>query len=106
MKEYVVYMLRCRDRTYYTGITSNLELRLLQHEEGKYRNCYTFKRRPVELIYAESFANVRDAIAAEKMMKGWSRKKKEALMEENWDRIQELSKRRMPFPRKTFKPTG
>ncbi|MGB6519535.1 MAG: GIY-YIG nuclease family protein, partial [Candidatus Cybelea sp.] len=80
MKIYYVYMLLCADGSFYAGITSNLELRLGQHEFGVDPNCYTYKRRPVRLVYASDFLNVDDAIAWEKHVKGWSRAKKRALV--------------------------
>ncbi|HAI98557.1 TPA: hypothetical protein DCL30_03405 [Candidatus Peribacteria bacterium] len=79
MNEYFVYMLRCSDGSYYTGVTNDYRMRVSQHQEGLDRNCYTFKRRPVELVYLATFCDIRDAIAWEKHLKRWSRTKKEAL---------------------------
>jgi putative endonuclease len=72
--------------------TNNVEKRILQHNQGADIKCYTFKRRPVELVYAEGFQDFKMAIACEKQVKGWSRKKKEALIAGNWDQLKELSK--------------
>lgn len=91
MKEYVVYMLRCRDKSYYVGVTNNLELRLCEHNEGIDSKCYTYSKRPLQLVWNYSFDDIRDAIAVEKQIKGWSRKKKEALIEGNFDLISELA---------------
>ena len=52
---------------------------MAEHNAGKYRG-HTWNRRPVKLVYHETFANITDAIAAERQLKGWSRAKKEALM--------------------------
>ena len=93
MKEYYVYILKCRDKSYSVGVTNNLEERLLCHEHGEDPGAYTYTRRPFTLVYAESFREVTDAIAAEKQIKGWSRKKKEALIHDNFDQIEKLSKR-------------
>ena len=49
MKLYIVYILQCRDGSYYVGVTSNLDERLKQHKSGVFPEAYTFKRRPVEL---------------------------------------------------------
>jgi len=68
-----------------------------EHEGGKYPKCYTYKRRPVELVWACDFDNATDAITWERRIHGWSRKKKEALMRDDWDEIEELAKRRRPF---------
>lgn len=92
MKRYYVYILKCSDNSYYTGITSNLERRLHQHENGYYEGSYISSRRPVTLVYYECFHDVRNAIAFEKQLKGWSRKKKEALMRSDWDTLKLLSR--------------
>ncbi len=80
MKRYFVYIVRCQDNSYYTGITNNLGQRINQHNEGIDTSSYTYFRRPVQLLFAEEFTNSLHAIAAEKQIKGWSRKKKEALI--------------------------
>jgi putative endonuclease len=51
MKQSYVYILKCSDDSYYTGVTSNLTKRLFQHETGFYPDCYTANKRPVELVY-------------------------------------------------------
>ncbi len=92
--DYVVYMLRCSDGRYYTGITNNLERRLREHQEGKSRTSFTYTRRPVVLVYAAHFQYVHDAIAWEKQLQRWSRKKKEALMSGRTDALPALSRRK------------
>ncbi|MDP5121057.1 MAG: GIY-YIG nuclease family protein [Spirosomaceae bacterium] len=94
MKNYVVYILKCSDNSFYTGVTSNLEKRVLEHQSGKHPTSYTFKRRPIELVYFETFQDMSQAIHYEKQIKGWSRAKKQALIEGNWDKVVELAKRR------------
>lgn len=74
-----MYILECADGSYYTGSTNNLELRLSQHQAGEGAN-HTRKRLPVKLIYFEEFARIDEAYYREKQVQGWSRKKKEALM--------------------------
>ena len=74
-----MYILLCSDGSYYTGSTTNIELRLQQHQEGVGSN-FTSKRLPVKLQYYEFFAHVADAFYWEKQIQGWSRRKKEALM--------------------------
>lgn len=98
---YTVYILRCSDNSYYTGMTSDIEQRLKEHQEGKYHDCYTYKRRPVKLVWSRKFDNTRDATLWERRIHGWSRKKKEALMEENWGLVQHLAGRRTPFQKET-----
>ena len=92
--QYFVYILECSDKSYYTGVTNNIDLRLAQHNEGLDPNCYTFNRRPLLLKYAEVFTDINQAIAREKQLKGWSRKKKEALFREDWDALKALAKSR------------
>ncbi len=89
-----VYMLRCADGSYYVGSArgESLDKRLAEHQAGT-RIGYTYHRRPVTLVYAEWFDRITDAIAAERRIKGWSRAKKEALIAEDWDRVQFLAKR-------------
>jgi putative endonuclease len=91
---YYVYILNCADGKYYTGITNNLERRLKEHQQGINKNCYTFTRRPLELMYKINFTNPNEAIKWEKKIKDWSRKKKEALMTENWNDLIEFSKKK------------
>lgn len=91
MKEYFVYVLECRDKSYYTGITSDLAKRLYEHNDGRNNRCYTFSRRPVTLKYFCRFADPRQAIAFEKQIKGWNRKKKEALINGNIDLLRKLA---------------
>ncbi|MFK7920334.1 MAG: GIY-YIG nuclease family protein [Bacteroidia bacterium] len=79
MKEGWMYILVCADGSYYTGSTNNLELRISQHQQGLGAN-HTKKRLPVELVYTEEYARVSDAFYREKQVQGWSRKKKEALI--------------------------
>jgi putative endonuclease len=88
-----IYILQCADGSYYTGITRRLvEVRLSEHAQGLIPDCYTFKRRPVKLIFAEHYERITDAIAAERRIKGWLRAKKEAYMREDFPTLVALSK--------------
>ncbi|WP_405379836.1 GIY-YIG nuclease family protein [Maribacter sp. LLG6340-A2] len=91
MNTYVVYILRCSDDSFYIGISSSIEHRLIYHEMGYFRSCYTIKRRPVKLVYSLNFTDVIQAILFEKRIKGWTRAKKIALINEDFDMIQILS---------------
>ena len=78
---YYVYIVQCKDGFYYTGITNSIEKRIDQHNEGKDIFSFTYKRRMVALKYFERFTDVKQAIAREKQLKGWSRaRKKHCLM--------------------------
>jgi len=89
---YRVYILRCCDGKYYTGVTNNIELRILQHQQGLDPNAFTYKRRPIELVFNEVFKDIDQAIAFEKQVKGWRREKKEAIINGDWNKLPELSK--------------
>jgi len=90
-KIYYVYIVKCSDESYYTGITNNLDRRIAQHNSGFNPGSYTSTRRPVELVFACEFKYVNNAIAFEKQVKGWSRKKKEAIISGNWDALRHLA---------------
>ena len=96
---YYVYILECTDNSYYTGVTNNLERRLWEHETGFNPGCYTFKRRPVLLRYCIHLTDIKQAIAWEKQLKGWSRRKKEALFKDDWEEIKRLAKNYTEHPR-------
>ncbi|MEP7255507.1 MAG: GIY-YIG nuclease family protein [Ferruginibacter sp.] len=89
---YFVYIVECKDSSYYTGVTNNLERRLWEHNNDENKLSYTCKRRPVVLKYFQRFQDINQAIAWEKQIKGWSRKKKEALFKEDWEEIKRLAK--------------
>ena len=81
-----MYILKCNDGSYYTGSTNNLELCLQEHSNGEGAN-HTKKRLPVKLIYFEEFDRIDEAFYREKQVQGWSRKKKEALMNNLTDEL-------------------
>ena len=103
MKIYFVYILKCSDNTFYTGVTNNLERRLAEHSEGIDPFCYTAKRRPLELVFVQEFQEIKVAIAFEKQVKGWSRKKKLAMINEEWDKLKELAACKNETSSKYFK---
>jgi len=74
-----VYILRCADRSYYTGHTDNLEERIAKHQVGEIEG-YTSTRRPVRLLFSEEFSTRAETLAVERRIKGWSRRKKEVLI--------------------------
>ena len=92
-----VYIVECRDGSFYTGLTKqgDPESRVWEHNNRVFQDSYTSFRLPVNLAYAEHFELVSDAIAAERRIKGWSRAKKIAMMQGNWQDVQLLSKRRV-----------
>ncbi|WP_299603648.1 GIY-YIG nuclease family protein [uncultured Aquimarina sp.] len=97
MKQYYVYIIKCKDNSFYVGITNNLERRTYEHNKGLNQDCYTFNRKPVELKWFETFIDPNQAIKIEKQLKGWSRRKKIALIEKDWDKLIEFSKNYTEF---------
>jgi putative endonuclease len=85
-----VYILRCSNGSYYTGHTDNLEKRLGEHQTGSYCG-YTATRLPIGLAWSQECTTREEALAAELQIKGWSRKKKEAMMSGNWKEVQRLA---------------
>ena len=75
------YILECKDQTLYTGYTTDLDRRLKVHNEGKGAK-YTKVRRPVKLVYHETFDNKSEALKREYALKQLSRKQKLALIKE------------------------
>lgn len=90
MKGYM-YILKCADDSYYVGSTKQLDFRLQQHQNGEGAN-HTKKRLPVQLLYFEEFNRIDKAFYREKQIQGWSRKKKEALIEGSSEKLHELAK--------------
>lgn len=81
-----VYILKCSDGTYYTGHTDDLDRRIAEHQSGAFEG-YTHDRRPVELMWSETFQTRTDALEREAQVKDWSRKKKEGLFRGDWSTI-------------------
>jgi predicted GIY-YIG superfamily endonuclease len=77
---YAVYILRCSDGTYYTGLAKDLEGRVYAHEIGAHPESYTFGRRPVKLEWSIVAESYQEAFQWEHRIKGWSRAKKDALI--------------------------
>ncbi|VXB53105.1 conserved hypothetical protein [Flavobacterium sp. 9AF] len=94
MEASYVYILKCSDNTYYTGVISNLSQRIFQHENGIFQDCYTFNRRPILLVFYAEFTDITIAIQKEKQIKKWSRAKKEALILGEFDDLPNLAKKK------------
>jgi predicted GIY-YIG superfamily endonuclease len=88
-----VYILKCSDGSYYTGHTEDMETRLGQHIHGHFPTCYTFRRRPVALVYSEQLGTRLEARKAERHIKGWSRRKKQALVAGDSEALARLARR-------------
>ncbi len=90
-----VYILKCSDDSYYTGHTDDLEKRINEHITGLVHG-YTTMRRPLEMVYSEEFQTRYEALSRERQIKGWSRRKKEALINDDWQALKKLSKSHNP----------
>jgi putative endonuclease len=76
---YFVYILECANKTFYTGITTDLERRFKQHRTGK-GGRYTSYNRPVRVLYSEEHTDRSSASKREAQIKKWPRAKKQALI--------------------------
>jgi putative endonuclease len=85
-----VYILKCSDGSYYTGKTQDLHMRIAQPENGTYKG-YTSSRRPVKVVFTQSFPTYLEAIRAERQIKNWSKVKKEALIDGRFDILHQLA---------------
>jgi putative endonuclease len=88
-----VYLLECRDGSYYVGSTFDLERRLSEHEQGLGAK-YTQHRRPVRLVWHAFYDSVAEAYAMEKRVQGWRREKRRALIEGRFGDLPALSRGR------------
>jgi putative endonuclease len=88
-----VYIVECRDGSYYTGSTIDLERRIWEHNEGVGAH-FTRDRVPVRLVFAEESESIETAFVREKQVQGWSRAKKRALIERRWDDLPGLARSR------------
>ena len=92
-----VYILQCSDGSYYTGHTDNLEERLAAHEQGTFKG-YTSRRLPIKLVFCGEFPTRDDAFTRERQIKGWSRRKKQALIKEDWTALIKYSRGKSAHP--------
>ncbi len=90
-----VYLLRCADNSYYTGHTDDLEKRVVAHQTGEIEG-YTSTRLPLTLVFSDEFRTREEALACERQIKGWSRKKKEAMIRGDWTEVSRLACKKCP----------
>ena len=86
-----IYILKCSDDSFYVGSTNDLLKRMNEHIRGVFKG-YTSKRLPIELVFSQSYDDMKDALKMEKQIKGWTRKKKEALISGNFKLLHEFVK--------------
>jgi putative endonuclease len=80
-RAFYVYILASESRELYIGITNNLARRLVQHREGSDPYHYVFRHATTRLVHVETAGEAMDAIRREKQLKGWTRRRKIALIE-------------------------
>jgi len=88
-----LYIVKCSDDSFYIGVTNNLEKRLVEHNNGVNQESYTYTRRPVELLFHGIFTDYNLAFEWETKIKKWSRAKKQALIDGEFDLLKSLSKK-------------
>ena len=93
MQDFFVYILLCKDNSYYIGHTDNIEKRLAGHQSGAYEG-YTAARLPVELVFLQTFQTRDEAFVVEQRIKRWTRCKKEALINADWNELKDLAKKK------------
>jgi len=100
-KKGYLYILECSNGHYYTGSTTNLAERFLAHQNGEGSN-FTWKYLPIKLIFLEAHDKIEYAFKREKQIQGWSRKKKEALIQNNIKMLRKLSECKNPSSSKNY----
>ncbi|MCF7802126.1 MAG: GIY-YIG nuclease family protein [Candidatus Marinimicrobia bacterium] len=93
MRTGYVYILKCADDTFYTGVPNNLERRLFEHKTSG-GSGYTKRRQPVELVWNSDEMPIDEAILLEKKIKGWQQAKKVALIKGEYKKLGDLWSRR------------
>lgn len=88
-----IYIAKCSDGAYYTGVTNNLTRRAQEHKRGD-GGFYTNYNRPMEIVHVEEFILQTEAIEREKQIKKWTKAKKEALIKGEFKKLKILSKSR------------
>ncbi|MCQ2278083.1 MAG: GIY-YIG nuclease family protein [Bacteroidales bacterium] len=99
-KKGYMYILECANGQYYVGSTSDLELRLMQHQGAQVADYLQVRRGsyftklhlPIKLVYKEEFPTIQQAFNREQQVKKWTRAKKEALIKGNIELLVQLSK--------------
>jgi len=91
LKTLYVYILECSDNSFYIGVTNNVGRRFIEHSTGLHEESYTFNRRPLKLVYCKQFNNPLKAIEFEKQLKGWTKAKKTALINNDLELLHDLA---------------
>lgn len=101
-----VYILECADDSFYVRVTNNVGRRFIEHVKGLHEPSFTFNRRPLKLVYCKHFDSHMKAINFEKQLKGWTRAKKVALINNDLDLLHELAKCKNETSHETHNESG
>jgi putative endonuclease len=88
-----LYILECQDKSLYTGVTDNVELRFKRHQTGQ-GGHYTSYKRPKRILYREKFKTLSEAKIREQQIKRWGKSKKLALIKGDMEELTNLSQSR------------
>lgn len=91
MKLMYVYILECSDGSFYVGVTNNVGRRFIEHITGLHDRAYTYERRPLKLVFCREFNRPMKAINFEKQLKRWTRAKKIALINNEFELLHKLA---------------
>lgn len=80
MEYYEVYIVKCVDGLFHSGLTKDLKRSIIDLNSGKDPTSFTYGRRPVKLVWNAKFSNIDEAILFEQDLRKWSKSKKEALV--------------------------
>jgi putative endonuclease len=106
MKFLYVYILECADDSFYVGVTNNVGRRFIEHSAGIHEEAYTFRRRPLKLVFCRQFESPMRAIRYEKQLKGWTKAKKVALINGDFELLHELAKCRNQTSHEHYHESG
>jgi putative endonuclease len=106
MKNMYVYILECADDSFYIGVTNNVGRRFIEHVKGLHETSFTFNRRPLKLVYCKQFDSPMKAIKYEKQLKGWTKAKKLALINNDLSLLHELAECKNETSHKLYTESG
>jgi putative endonuclease len=102
-RTYWIYILASRSRNLYVGVTNDLQRRMIEHRQGLVPG-FTSRYKIFRLVHCEQFADIRDAIAREKEIKGWRREKKIWLIERDNPPWQDFAGNFAPLKSRSLTP--
>jgi putative endonuclease len=98
--------MECSDNSFYVGVTNDVGRRFIEHQSGVHEDSYTFRLRPLKLVFCRQFNGPMKAINYEKQIKRWSRAKKIALINNDFKSLHELAECKNETSHKFFSESG